>query len=151
MTQDAPECGPFARPCTELLARHRDGLTAMLQRYDGLVARCGRSRAVLTHGEPHPGNTMLTEAGWRLIDWDTVLVAPPERDLWSLADTPALIENYHRATGIAPRADMLELYRIRWDLADIAGDVARFRLPHGGNADDVESWRLLSELVAEVA
>ena len=33
------------------------------------------ARMVLTHGEPHPGNTMRTVDGWRLIDWDTALVA----------------------------------------------------------------------------
>ncbi|WP_432843998.1 phosphotransferase family protein [Dactylosporangium sp. CA-092794] len=36
---------------------------------------------VLTHGEPHPGNTMRTGGGWLLIDWDTALLAAPERDL----------------------------------------------------------------------
>jgi len=58
----------------------------LLDRYDVLAnaARRRPERAVLTHGEPHPGNTMLTAGGWRLIDWDTVLIAPPERDLWDL-------------------------------------------------------------------
>ena len=55
--------------------------------YDALVAGDGRrtdAEVVLTHGEPHPGNTMRTEDGWRLIDWDTARIAPPERDLWSI-------------------------------------------------------------------
>ena len=38
---------------------------------------------LLTHGEPHPGNAMLAADGWRLVDWDTALVAPLERDLWA--------------------------------------------------------------------
>ena len=37
---------------------------------------------VVTHGEPHPVNVMQTDAGRVLIDWDTVAIAPPERDLW---------------------------------------------------------------------
>ena len=36
------------------------------------------------------------------------------------------------ATGARPLAPMLELYRIRWDLADIAEFVSRFRKLHPG-------------------
>ncbi len=64
---------------------------------------------------------MLTAAGWMLIDWDTALVAPPERDLWSLdPGDGSILSAYADATGVRPRASMIELYRIRWDLADIA-------------------------------
>lgn len=39
---------------------------------------------VVTHGEPHPGNVIRTSHGLRIIDWTTVQMAPPERDLWML-------------------------------------------------------------------
>ena len=39
---------------------------------------------VVTHGEPHAGNVMRTSEGRVLVDWDTVALAPPERDLWML-------------------------------------------------------------------
>ena len=38
----------------------------------------------MTHGEPHAGNVMRTDEGRLLVDWDTVALAPPERDLWML-------------------------------------------------------------------
>ena len=42
-----------------------------------------RPGRVVTHGEPHPGNVLRMQAGGlRLVDWDTVRLAPPERDLW---------------------------------------------------------------------
>ncbi len=43
-------------------------------------------RLVITHGEPHAANVMGSPGGLVLVDWDTVLLAPPERDLWGIAD-----------------------------------------------------------------
>ena len=102
----------------------------------------------LTHGEPHPGNTMLTPGGWVLVDWDTVLLAPPERDLWILEPgVGSVIVAYADATRTAPRPSTLELYRIRWDLADIAAYVCRFQADHAGGPDDEKSWDALCSLV----
>jgi spectinomycin phosphotransferase len=103
---------------------------------------------VLTHGEPHPGNTMHTESGWLLIDWDTALAAPPERDLWDLDPGDGTLHAaYTAATGTRLRPDLLELYRIRWDLTEIAAGLARFHEPHTNTADDQEIWNILTELV----
>jgi hypothetical protein len=143
--------GPYARPAAELVAAHTAPLRRTLDRYDALAAQ-GRhrpDRMVLTHGEPHPGNTMLTADGWRLIDWDTAMVAPPERDLWSLdPGDGSVVATYAELTGRQPLPAMLELFRIRWDLADIAVEVSRFRRPHTGSADDDQAWEVLrSQLV----
>jgi spectinomycin phosphotransferase/16S rRNA (guanine(1405)-N(7))-methyltransferase len=45
----------------------------------------------------------------------------------------------------------VELYRIRWDLADLAVDVSRFRRPHTGNLNDNETWDNLRALVAHIS
>jgi spectinomycin phosphotransferase len=128
----------------------RASIRQALAQYDTLVnaARADPPDRVLTHGEPHPGNTMRTEDGWRLIDWDTALLAPPERDLWDLDPGDGTLHTaYTAATGAALRPALLELYRRRWDLAEIAVCLARFREPHGSTADDEESWTILHELV----
>jgi hypothetical protein len=151
--RDGPEPGPFARPAVSLLAANRAPIRRLLARYDELAAqaRSEPARAVLTHGEPHPGNTMLTPAGWRLIDWDTVLVAPPERDLWSLdPGDGSVLTRYREATGVRPLSAVLELYRIRWNLADLAVDLSRFGRPHRGTDDDEASWELLRSLVERI-
>ena len=77
---------PTPARLARLIQEHAAPIRRLLARYDHLVtaARTQPARTVLTHGEPHPGNTMLTGGGWVLIDWDTALTAPPERDLWSL-------------------------------------------------------------------
>ena len=153
-SREAGLAGPFAGPAASILAAHRAPIRGLLARYDNLAAqaRSRPARSVLTHGEPHPGNTMLTPDGWRLIDWDTALVAPAERDLWSLdPGDGSVLARYGEATGVRPRSPVLELYRIRWDLADIAVDVSRLGRPHQGSADDEASWELLRSLVERVA
>jgi hypothetical protein len=152
---DAADCGPYARPLSLLVRQHAAPLQWLLARYDQMVHQAQQepARPVLTHGEPHPGNTMLTADGrWLLIDWDTVLVAPPERDLWSLdPGDGTVLDAYASATGVVPRLSLLDLYRLRWDIADIAIDVSRFRRPHAGTAEDDEAWELLSSLIKRVS
>lgn len=148
------DCGPYARRAALLIARNAVPVSRLLARYDELT-RAGLaepSRMVLTHGEPHPGNTMRAAGGWLLIDWDTALVAPPERDLWGLdPGDGSVLDAYAEATGVAVLASMLELYRIRWDLGDLAVDVSRFRRPHTGNLDDDTTWDIMNSLVARIA
>ena len=149
---EPPGCGPYARPAWLLVQRHAAPLRRLLARYDQLVRQAGvqPARAVLTHGEPHPGNTLLADGGWMLIDWDTALTAPPERDLWSLdPGDGTILDAYAGLTGVIPRPDLLSLYRLRWDIAEIAVDVGRFRRPHAGTADDSQSWDLLSSAIGQ--
>ncbi len=152
-----PDCGPYAGPAARLLAGHAAGLARALARYDALARAAredpaGPGRAVLTHGEPHPGNTMQTADGWRLIDWDTALVAPPERDLWDLdPGDGSLLRRYAAVTGTRPRPELLGLYRLRWDLAEIAGIVSQFRVPHGRSEDGATSFGLLAGLLGRTA
>jgi hypothetical protein len=151
---DALDCGPYARPAALLMKQHAAPVGRLLARYDSLVrqARSQGTAAVLTHGEPHPGNTMLTADGWLLIDWDTALVAPPERDLWSLdPGDGTILEAYARATGVRPQPYLLDLYRLQWDLADVAVEVSRFRRPHAGSIDDDEAWKLLRSNVENIS
>jgi spectinomycin phosphotransferase/16S rRNA (guanine(1405)-N(7))-methyltransferase len=145
------ECGPYTGAAARLLREHAEPLQRWLDRYDSLVtvARARPERNVLTHGEPHPGNVMLTRDGWRLIDGDTALIAPPERDLWHLASGDGTVPGaYAAATGITPLPELIELYRLGWDVADTAIDAARFFRPHSDSADDVKTWKLLNVLVS---
>ncbi|WP_199513468.1 phosphotransferase [Nucisporomicrobium flavum] len=137
---DVADTGPYAAPAARLIATHAAPIRAELDRYDELVASADRSRSVLTHGEPHPGNTMRAADGWKLIDWETALLAPPERDLWLLGGD---LTGYTAATGTRVEPAMLELYRRRWLINDLCVDLRRFRRPHSGNPEDEESWQLL--------
>jgi spectinomycin phosphotransferase len=152
---DIEDTGPYAGAMSALLAEHAVPIRRLLARYDMLVleGRAQPSRAVLTHGEPHAGNTIRATSGdWLLIDWDTALVAPPERDLWILDPGDGrVLAAYAEATGVPALPSMLELYRIRWDLADLAMEVSRFRGRHPGSLDDDKGWEILRSLVAQLS
>lgn len=87
-----------------------------------------------------------------LIDWDTALVAPPERDLWLIdPGDGTILDAYADATGVVPVPDLVEAYRLRWDITDIAVDVGRFRRPHTGSPEDDKAWALLASLIERLA
>ena len=86
---------------------------------------------VLTHGEPHRANTVLTATGVVLVDWDTCLLAPRERDLWMLVgEDPGILAVHAARTGTALDPRLLEAFRLRWDLADVESCVRVLRAPH---------------------
>ena len=130
--------GPFGEPARLALMNYADALVTAFARYDLLVAdvREQTGRMVLTHGEPHPGNIIETADGLVLIDWDTVLIAPPERDLWAMIDEdPGIGDEYAARTGSIVDRDALDVYRLWWDLSEIALFVAGFRHVHVDTAD----------------
>lgn len=116
---------------------------AALAGYDALVGKVRARDApfVVTHGEIKPGNLLSTPAGPALVDWDTVLLAPPERDLWRLTDPD--IAAYAARTGHVVDPDARALYRARWDLTDIALYVADLRTACERTADTDLAWQEL--------
>jgi spectinomycin phosphotransferase len=141
--------GPFAEPARTLLFAHTTAVRRRLKEFDRLVhdLRTSGGAPVLTHGEPHPGNLIQRDGRYLLVDWDTVGLAPPERDLWSVVESPQDLERYVEAGGRTPDASALTLYRLRWDLEELSGYVDWFRAPHERSADTEEAWH---ELLAAV-
>jgi spectinomycin phosphotransferase len=130
--------GPLAEPLRSLLATHTEQIRRWLDDLDAAAARAGddADRDVLTHGEPHPGNLLLTPAGVVLVDWDTVAVAPPERDLWMIAAADATVPDaYRELTGTSLDAGLLAAYRLVWALDDIAAYTEQLRTEHDRDAD----------------
>ena len=139
--------GPFGMPARRLLDEHGISLSEQFRQYDGLAARVRdrRNRMVLTHGEPHRANTIATPSGVLLVDWDTVLIAPPERDLWWLAgDDTTAVDEYERRTGAASDAVALDLYRLWWRLADIASFAVQLHCAHEDDEDSRVAWEALA-------
>lgn len=145
--------GPFAEETRALLASSAAGLRALLRDYDRLsgVARARGPGWVVTHGEPKADNLLVTSSGLRLVDWDTALVAPAARDLWMVdAGSGAELALYTDLTGRRVTPDELTLYRLRWELSDIAAFVRWFALPHERTPDTEIGWRALSQAVERV-
>lgn len=146
--------GPYGERARSLLATHVADLARLLAIFDGLATRVAArpDRMVVTHGEPGAHNTMRTAAGLVLVDWDSVLLAAPERDLWDLAEQDrSVLSAYSAATGVAIDADALAFYRMWYDLFEIAGYLRLFRQRHDDTADTAESWQNLVEFLQPAA
>jgi spectinomycin phosphotransferase len=159
--------GPFTEPARALLAGAagpvRRGLCALDQWASGPAAAAS---LVITHGEPHPGNVIRIAAdgaglpaggaspargGIMLIDWDTVALAPPERDLWMVAtETGDELRRYTDLTGRPVDAIALELYRLRWALDDLSCFVRDLRAPHRRTPGTEHAWQSLEITIAQI-
>lgn len=138
--------GPFAEATRNLLASSAPNLRLLLREYDRL-ANAARARSVpwvITHGEPKPDNFLTTRTGPMLVDWDTALVAPAARDLWMVDEGSGECAYYTELTGRRVSDDELRLYRLQWDLADIADYVRWFAAPHADTADSEIAWNALT-------
>jgi spectinomycin phosphotransferase len=137
------EGGPLSEPARRAFASHADDIGAVLAAFDRLAREVATrpTEWVVTHGEPHAANVVRADEGLFLVDWDTVAVAPPERDLWML-ETPTgdEIGSYAYATGHRVDHDAIELFRLAWDLADLAAYVATFRSAHRETPDTFDAY-----------
>jgi hypothetical protein len=138
--------GRYGEQARALLARHAAGVTALMTAYGELAddARSRPERFVVTHGEPDPRNVLKTAAGFVIVDWDFVQLAPPERDLWDLAEADrSVLAAYTEATGTVIDSGALALFRMWYDLAEIADYIELFRSAHDDTEDSAESWKNL--------
>ena len=152
--------GPFAAPARELLA----GAARPVRRGLDTLDRQARATApaahlVITHGEPHPGNIIRVAAdvtapasgAIMLIDWDTVALAPPERDLWMVAtETGDELRRYTELTGRPVKPAAIEFYRLRWALDDLSCFVRDLRAPHRRTPGTEHAWESLQIIIAEI-
>jgi spectinomycin phosphotransferase len=144
--------GPYSEPARQLVAGQASALGQALTRFDELVREtAGSGPAVITHGEPHPGNILSGAGQLYLIDWDTAGLALPERDLWMVATGGSReAERYAELTGRRVSPAALDLYRMRWSLDDITLSLGEFRGPHEQNEDTEEAWVILTEETGKI-
>ena len=153
-TADRWESGPFGDQAQDALAEHAEAIHNALALYDQLAiaSQTQSERFVVTHGEPHRANTMRTADGVVLIDWETCRLAPPERDLWALIDEdPAVASRYEELTGTSPEPDALELYRLWWDLCEVALYTCDLREAHDDTPETQIAWAGLRDHSAKLA
>jgi spectinomycin phosphotransferase len=146
--------GPFSEGAQQLFAEHWAELADVVAGFDHLVERItpGADGLVVTHGEPHPANVMRVSDGVVLIDWDTVGLAPPERDLWLVVEEGSGdTERYEAVTGRRINPAAMVLYRLRWYLDDIASAVRLFRHAHDRTPDTERWWEELASRLAALA
>jgi spectinomycin phosphotransferase len=141
--------GPFAEPVRAVLAGAEDQVRRLLEIFDRTADVVRASAVVLTHGEPHPGNVIRAGTQRMLVDWDTVGLAPPERDLWwVIGEAGEGARRYADLTGRAADPAVLAFYRLRWALDDISSFVDQLRGEHRHTADTEHAWQGLKDTVA---
>jgi len=142
-TSERWDGGPYGERARALLARHAAGVAALMAAYDDLARQVGSrpDRFVITHGEPDAWNVLKTPTGFIVVDWDFVQFAPPERDLWFLAETDrSVLRAYIESTRIDIDEGALALFGLGYDLADIAEYICLFRGRHEDTEDMARSW-----------
>lgn len=135
------DTGPYGEPARRLLAMHAEATWALLHAHDRLAAPLADARRVVTHVEPHAANVLVHDGRCLLVDWESVALAPPERDLAALdSGDGQVLAAYTARTGRPADPERVRAYHVRWDLWEIAGYLALFRAPHTETADARESW-----------
>jgi spectinomycin phosphotransferase len=143
--------GPYAEPARELLAGAAGTVRRQLGVLDRRAPRLAAAEAVITHGEPHPGNVVHAVDGLTLIDWDTIALAPPERDLWMVATGSGdEVRRYTELTGRPVDPAALEFYRLRWALDDLSCFVRDLRVPHRRTPGAEDNWAGLEATLADL-
>jgi spectinomycin phosphotransferase len=125
--------GPFGEEARAAIAGRLPEIDRWTRRYLALAeeAQQHRDAWVATHGEPHFANQVVTPGGLRLVDWESLALAPRERDLVDLVDRGAAT-----VESVGAREPMLELFRLDWRLSEIGEYADWFAGPHGRSADD---------------
>ena len=145
--------GPFAEQARALLAAAAGPVRRRLDTLDQQATALAARQPVITHGEPHPGNVIHGDNGaLMLIDWDTVALAPPERDLWMVAtDSGDELRRYTELTGRPVDQAPLETYRLRWALDDISCFVRDLRAPHRRTPGTEHARQALDISIAQIS
>lgn len=116
--------GPEARA---LVAGRLGDVRRWSAEHTELLSRADPATYVVTHGEPGVHNQWTADGRTYLIDWESLLLAPRERDLATLV---------HR--GVPTDADpaMVRLFDLEWRLSEIWAFAEWLHAPHAGDADD---------------
>jgi len=152
------DTGPFGESVRIALRDSRSHLLRLLARFDVLAAQALTSRKtwVVTHGEPHTANVLWRLGGPVLLDWESLRLAPRERDLRVVlrdAESAEPLSAYVSSGGTVDLdADMVELFDLELGLTGTARSAVRFSRPHVGNADDARLHEaFLDEVLPAVA
>lgn len=133
--------GPYADMARNAVSDHVPQLARWTTRYHQLAAHAPTRAWVSTHGEPHSDNQLLTARGRYLLDWESLKLAPAERDLRELVDAGVPVD---------ANPEMVEMFDLEWRLDEINQFASWFAVKHHGTEDDRIAFdALLDELNRE--
>lgn len=134
------ETGPYGEPARAAITSRLADVDDWTGRYLRLAEQAGDRPWVASHGETHTANQLRTGEGIRFVDWESLKLAPRERDL------STLVQAGHGAAVDADPA-MVELFDLEWRLSEIDEYARWFARAHTGTDDDrIAYGGLLHEL-----
>lgn len=129
-TSAAWDAGPHGETARHAIRGRLDAISRWAHDYHALTARSDPAGWVVTHGEPHTRNQVTDRHGRTvLVDWESIRLAPPERDLRVLVE-----DGWGHLCDADPAH--LRLFDLEWRLDEIAQYADWFQAPHVGGADD---------------
>jgi spectinomycin phosphotransferase len=138
--------GPYSARLFEWLQAMDSELQEAVVRLASYAATAAPDHLVVTHGEPHWGNLIVTSQGLRLVDWDTVALGHAERDLWHISRDPSDLVEYAKDITVPPRRELLEFYALAWTLRDVVAYVQYYTRPHDDDTESAIAWDNLMSL-----
>lgn len=121
--------GPYGEQARHALRERLDMIATWTTNYLRLASATDPATWVPTHGEPHTRNQVTTAVGTHLVDWESVKLAPRERDLRYLVD-----EGWGHLCDADP--EQLELFDLEWRLDEVSQYADWFEAPHGDSDSD---------------
>lgn len=118
---------PFGPAARELVSRHLAQVGGWVREHARLVDLADPTTYVVTHGEPGVHNQWLARGRTWLLDWESLVLAPRERDLATLV---------HEGRDVDHDREMVRLFDLEWRLSEIWSFSRWLQGPHEGNADD---------------
>lgn len=138
-----------AEKLAALLAEKRSEVNQLVERAERLAERLRAELPELSlcHADLHGGNVLVEEKLLHLVDWDTLLLAPKERDLMFVGagiggvwDQPQEAEWFYQGYGAAAiNLVALAYYRYERIVQDIAVTCQQLFLGEEGGADRLNS------------
>lgn len=131
-----PWDGPLGVTARDVLLEHVSLLAGWVREHTMLAQRADPSSYVVTHGEPGVHNQWRAQGRTWLIDWESLRLAPRERDLATLVHA-----------GVATDGDpaMIRLFDLEWRLSEVCSFARWLQGPHQGDADDHAALAGLTE------
>ena len=141
--------GPFGAAARAAVTDALVRVAGWTARYHHLAGATDPATWVPTHGEPHTRNLLRTPDGDLLVDWESLKLAPRERDLSTLlAGAHPWVDDYRWPDGATgPDPELVELFDLEWRLDEIAQYSAYFAAEH---TDDQDSRTALGGLRHEL-
>jgi len=121
------EAGPLGEQARALVSPRLSEVRDWSEEHAGHLASVDPDDFVVTHGEPGEHNQWVVGDRTYLLDWESVLLAPPERDLGALLHAGVKSE---RADP-----DLVRLFDLEWRLAEIQAFTAWLAGPHEPDTD----------------